>query len=269
MTMRNITPYLLLLFSFVFAGVQTIVRNQCRVSEDGKTEFLIQLPKYYSLYQGLGLEDEVSYAAFDQAMTGYEKIEKKKPILTLIDFSKPSVDERLYVIDVENKEVLYRSVVAHGRNSGANYTTSFSNKPGSHQSSLGFFLTERSYQGGNGYSLVIDGVEPGINDNAKKRAVVIHGADYANPKLARSAGRLGRSWGCPALPRSLTKPIIDKIKGGSVIYAYCKSHNEDYLKRSSVLRAYRFPSPESTELLTQSNYSSLPLSGTESPGTYR
>lgn len=195
----------------------------------------LQASEIQQLYSELNLQDKVSYQAFRQAYLGYKKIKVKKSILTLIDFSKPSTEERMYVIDLKNKKVLFKTHVAHGKNSGENYTTSFSNKKGSNQSSLGFFLTEKTYQGKNGYSLVIDGLEKNINDKAKARAVVIHGADYANPRTAKSMGRLGRSFGCPALPRDVTKPIIDTIKDGSLIYAYSEKFNKTYLKESSIL----------------------------------
>jgi hypothetical protein len=186
-------------------------------------------------YEELHLQNEVSYKAFQQAIVGYCKIKVKKPVLTLIDFSKASTEERLYVIDMEKKTVLFKSHVAHGKNSGGNYATSFSNERGSNQSSLGFFLTENTYQGKNGLSLIINGLEKGINDRAKMRAVVIHGADYANPKQAKILGRLGRSFGCPALPRGLAQPIINTIKDGSLLYIYSESHNEEYLKNSSLI----------------------------------
>jgi hypothetical protein len=189
----------------------------------------------HQLYEDLNLQDKVSFTAFQQAVAGYKKIDVNKPILTLIDFSKASTEERFFVIDMEKRELLFESHVAHGRNSGYNYTTSFSNTMGSHQSSLGFFITKNTYQGRNGLSLVLDGLEKGINDNAKPRAVVIHGADYANPNLIPSMGRLGRSFGCPALPRELTKPIIDTIKNGSLVFAYSEKFNESYLEKSSVL----------------------------------
>lgn len=222
---------LLTLLLLVFAGYHLLYgRDNDTASENNKEE--IELPLHYALYQEIGLSDRVCYKAFEQAMTGYDKIEKEKEILTLIDFSKPSTEQRFFVIDMEKKEILFESVVAHGKNSGENQTTSFSNKPGSLQSCLGFFLTGNSYQGGNGYSLIIDGLEKEINDNAKKRSVVIHGADYAHPRVCQT-GRLGRSWGCPALPHEITKPVIDAIKNGSVLYAYSESHNEDYLIRSS------------------------------------
>lgn len=225
--MNKVILITLLLF-FTIPGLKN---DSSALSSD---DAISELP-YASLYKELGMDSEISFQAFYQAMTGYEQIKKKKSLLTIIDFSKPSTDKRLYVINPETKEILYKSVVAHGRNSGDNYATSFSNKLGSCQSSLGFFLTENTYTGRNGFSLIIDGLEKGINDNAKKRAVVIHGADYLNPSLGKSCGRLGRSWGCPALPRDLNKEIIDAIKGGSVIYAFSKNHNDEYLKESSVL----------------------------------
>jgi hypothetical protein len=188
------------------------------------------------LYEALQLQQEVSFRAFFQAMEGYKHIkEVKNPVLTLIDFSKPSTEERMYVIDMQQHKLLFKSLVAHGKNSGGNYATSFSNRQRSHQSSLGFYLTEQSYQGRNGLSLILNGLEKGINDNAKARAVVIHGADYCNPKNIASAGRLGRSFGCPALPLEMTKPIIEAIKDGSLLYVYSDKFNADYLKKSKIL----------------------------------
>lgn len=173
------------------------------------------------LYVDMQLTDIVNYRAFEQAITGSKTIERpNKDILTLIDFSKPSTEERLYVLDLRHKKLLFSSVVAHGKNSGGNYATSFSNVNGSYQSSLGFYLTEHTYQGKNGYSLILNGLEKGINDRAKERAIVIHGAAYANPSIAASAGRLGRSFGCPALPEALNKPIINTIKNGTLLFIF-------------------------------------------------
>lgn len=155
----------------------------------------------------------VNFLAFRQAVAGYNLIKQKsKSILTLIDFTKSSTEKRLFVFDMEQKKMLYSSVVSHGKNSGENYATSFSNEVGSYKSSLGFYLTGNTYQGRNGYSLLLDGLEKGINDRARERAIVVHGAAYANPSVCKS-GRLGRSFGCPALPQALTKPIINTIKG--------------------------------------------------------
>lgn len=186
------------------------------------------------LYRSLQLEGMVGWKAFRQAVTGYYKIEnRRKDILTLIDFSRPSTEERLFVIDMKRRELLFSSVVSHGKNSGGNYATSFSNEYGSYKSSLGFYLTESTYQGKNGYSLILNGLEKGINDRARERAIVMHGAAYADPSVARS-GRLGRSFGCPAVPPRLSRPIIDAIKGGSVMYIYAET--PDYLAHSSVLQ---------------------------------
>ena len=189
------------------------------------------------LYGKMKLTGIVNFDAFDQAMKGYERIEdKKKDILVIIDFTKPSTEERLYVIDLEHEKLLYKTHVAHGRNSGSNYATSFSNESGSHKSSLGFFVTDHTYQGRNGYSLILHGLEKGFNDNARERAIVIHGAAYCNPGVIASAGRLGRSFGCPALPQSVNKEIIDTIKEGALMYIY--ANNAEYSERSSILNNF-------------------------------
>lgn len=192
-------------------------------------------PPYKVLYEELNLSGEICFQAFEQAMKGYDKVQPANAILTVIDFSKPSTEDRMYVIDLEKKEILIQSVVAHGKRSGENYTTSFSNKPGSSQSSLGFFLTENTYKGRNGLSLVLIGLEKGINDNVKRRGVVIHGANYANKTAAQRSGRLGRSFGCPAVPHSINKEIINVIKNGTLVYAYSEKFNEEYLKSTSIL----------------------------------
>ena len=182
------------------------------------------------LYNQIGLKDVMPYELFKRGVDGYNKIDKKKDIITFIDFSKASSDERIYVIDIQNKVLLYKTYVSHGKNSGGNYATSFSNQEGSFKSSLGFFLTTDTYQGKNGYSLKLDGLEENINDNAKKRYIVMHGAKYSNPSTIKYSGRLGRSLGCPALPQSISNEIIDVIKGGSVLFIY--ADNSDYLSKS-------------------------------------
>ena len=216
----------LLIFLFFFSfGHAPVAKEYTSISETSDDR---------RLYEELGLSGKVGFAAFEQALEGYGEIHwKQKEVLTLIDFTKPSTQERMYVIDMARRKVLFSTHVAHGRNSGDNYATSFSNRSGSYQSSLGFYLTENTYIGRNGYSLVLDGLEPGINDNAKARAVVMHGAAYADPSFAVAQGRLGRSLGCPALPEALNRKVIDAIKGGSVLFIY--ADNEDYLAQSSVL----------------------------------
>ena len=187
-----------------------------------------------NLYASMQLEGIVNYKAFRQAVEGYRKIENRhRDILTLIDFSKPSTEKRLYVFDMKGRKMLFNSLVSHGRNSGENYATSFSNEYGSYKSSLGFYLTETTYNGGNGYSLILNGLEKGINDKAKERAIVVHGASYANPSVIKGGGRLGRSLGCPALPQKISKPIIDAIKGGSVMYIYAEK--PEYFVQSEIL----------------------------------
>ena len=190
---------------------------------------------YASLYRSMQLEGVVNWKAFRQAVAGYYKIDnRKREVLTLIDFSRPSTVKRLFVFDMRERKVLFSSVVSHGKNSGDNYATSFSNECGSYKSSLGFYLTESTYQGKNGYSLILNGLEKGINDRARERAIVMHGAAYADPSVVSRGGRLGRSFGCPAVPQKLSRPIIDAIKGGSVMYIYAET--PDYLAHSSVLK---------------------------------
>ncbi|NLD24897.1 MAG: murein L,D-transpeptidase catalytic domain family protein [Bacteroidales bacterium] len=186
------------------------------------------------IYEQMNLKGLIDFNAFEAAYVGYKKLNNNKNnLLTIIDFNLPSTEKRMYVLDLSKKEVLYVTHVAHGRNSGGNYATSFSNKNGSYQSSLGFYRTAETYNGGNGYSLRLDGLEKGINDLARPRAVVIHGADYCNENFIKSTGRLGRSFGCPALPQELNKPIINTIKDGSLIFIY--ADKPEYYAMTKVL----------------------------------
>jgi hypothetical protein len=140
--------------------------------------------------------------------------------LALIDYSRPSTEPRMWVFDLREASLLYAEHVAHGRGSGENTPSAFSNREGSHQSSLGLFVTGGTYHGGNGYSLRMDGLEPGINDAARQRAIVIHGAPYVDPVAARRQGRLGRSLGCPALRPAVARELIDTLKDGQMVFAY-------------------------------------------------
>jgi len=176
---------------------------------------------------------------FELAIKGLKKLESKgklqnPTIVTIADYSQSSNKKRLYVIDLQNKKLLFNTYVAHGRNTGEEYAKSFSNKEGSLKSSLGFFITEHPIIGSHtGFSLMIDGVEKGFNDNAVKRAIIVHGADYATENYIKKYGRLGRSWGCPALPADLNKLIIETIKGGTCLFIYNPDNN--YICRSSLL----------------------------------
>jgi hypothetical protein len=140
--------------------------------------------------------------------------------LAVIDYTRPSTQPRLWVFDLDRGMLLYDEHVAHGRGSGENFATAFSNRDGSHQSSLGLFTTADTYVGGNGYSLRMDGLDPGFNDNARQRLIVMHGAAYVDPVQARRQGRLGRSWGCPALRPQVAHAVIDTLKGGQLLFAY-------------------------------------------------
>ena len=140
--------------------------------------------------------------------------------LTLIDYSRPSAERRLWVIDLERGRVRFHEFVTHGLGSGKATSTRFSNEMGSKQSSLGLFRTAETYVGRHGYSLRLDGLEEGVNDRARDRAIVIHGADYATATTARRFGRLGRSWGCPAVDPAVHRKLIDAVRGGTAVFAY-------------------------------------------------
>lgn len=176
------------------------------------------------LYKELNLEEVTGLPAFQEALKGYRLYGgEQDSLLTLIDFTKSSREKRFCVIDLKQKQVLYKSHVAHGRNSGEDYALVFSNRPGSFQSSLGFYRTGGTYYGKNGYSLLLDGLQPGINDKARDRNIVIHGAAYADPSVINNLGRLGRSLGCPALPPSVSRKVIDSIKNGTLLYIHGKA----------------------------------------------
>jgi len=167
----------------------------------------------------------LSYEAFSDAVKGYTYLQEKKllsnvNVLTIIDYSKPSSQKRLYVLNMNSGEILFNTLVAHGRNSGLEYANDFSNKEASHKTSLGFFITGNTYNGGNGYSLKLQGCEKGINNKALERAIVLHGARYADENFLQNNGYLGRSYGCPAVPEKINKKIIDAIKNGSCMFLY-------------------------------------------------
>ena len=158
---------------------------------------------------------------------------KAPPTLTVIDYSRPSVEPRLWVYDLKTGKLRFKELVAHGRNTGENMATRFSDGMNSHQSSLGLFVTSDTYVGNNGYSLRLEGLEPGVNARARERAIVMHGAPYVDATLAASQGRLGRSWGCPALREAVARDVINTIRGGGVIFSYYP--DEHWLKTSRFL----------------------------------
>lgn len=144
----------------------------------------------------------------------------RTPLLTIIDYSLPSTIRRLWVLDVPRREIVFNELVAHGEGSGDNFASRFSNRPGSRRSSLGLFRTEDVYRGEHGVSLRLAGLEPGVNDRASERAIVIHAAPYVSPSMIAARGRLGRSWGCPAVEPGVHRRLIERIKGGTPVLAY-------------------------------------------------
>ncbi|MDF2190012.1 murein L,D-transpeptidase catalytic domain family protein [Paraflavitalea sp. CAU 1676] len=191
------------------------------------------------IYDSLHLEElGLSKMVYRLAVKGMEKLSHagklKGNVISIVDFSQPSTNKRLYVIDLDNYELLYNTWVAHGMRSGKTMANVFSNKPSSNKSSLGFYITGEAYQGTNGYSLKLQGVEKGINDFAYRRAIVIHGADYVSEQFISNQGYIGRSKGCPAVPIEICQPMIDQIKDGTCLFIYHPTST--YRSRSPLLR---------------------------------
>lgn len=193
-----------------------------------------------SMYDSLKLSIKgLSQQAYIYAVHGLEylaatgKIANEK-IITIADFSLPSSRKRLFIIDLDKKKVLFNTYVAHGMNSGKEYANRFSNVPESNKSSLGFYETSGTYAGKNGYSLHLEGLEKGINDNAYRRDIVMHGAEYVNENYVQMQGYIGRSQGCPAVPEKLHKLIIDKIKNGTCLFIY--SPDKSYKVHSKIIQ---------------------------------
>jgi hypothetical protein len=168
-----------------------------------------------------GLSPQALSAALDAVSCARAHgVSGRDGLLTLIDYSLPSTAPRLWVLDLQHGRVLFHELVAHGAGSGDNNAVRFSNLEGSRETSLGLFLTGGTYEGSNGYSLRLRGLDPGINDLAEYRSIVMHGAWYVSPDQIHRYGRLGRSWGCPALPKTIAPRVIDTIKNGSFLFAW-------------------------------------------------
>jgi len=204
------------------------------------TDFQLVTSVAYTTYNILNLAEKgLSSDVFNYAIKGFKKLGNEgrlsnKNIITIVDYSQSSNVKRLYVIDLQNKKLLFHTYVAHGRNTGQEFAKSFSNSEGSLKSSLGFFVTEHPIIGSHtGYALVINGLEKGFNDNAERRSIIFHAADYVSEYFIKQNGRLGRSLGCPALPPELNKPIIETIKGGTCLFIYNK--NDNYINKSELL----------------------------------
>lgn len=217
--------FLIVSFIFLFSSASNTEPNRL----DEKLEILddqVKLENFSkNLYKSLGEENlRPNYPAFRAAIEGFFKLKTSNQLgsnlLTIIDFSLSSTKERLWVINLIEQKIIYRTLVAHGQESGNLYANKFSNIPSSHQSSLGFYITDKVYTGKHGISLRLDGVEKGINDKARERAIVMHSADYVSYDFIEKHGRLGRSFGCPAIPIEKHEKIIRLLAGRSCLYIY-------------------------------------------------
>ena len=203
--------------------------------------------------QAPGLRADVLRLALDAANSAAERgLVKRRNLLTVIDYSLPSSEQRMFVFDLATKKLLFHELVAHGKNSGGEVANFFSNEPGSEATSLGLFVTQDTYIGHNGYSLRLRGLEEGVNDMASERAIVLHGAYYVSREAVRVLGRLGRSWGCPAVRSEIAQKLIDTIRGGSAIFAYYPQ--KSWLSNSVYLRQAlaRSGSKPASKVLTSS-----------------
>ncbi len=233
-----------LLFSFAFTNTDDLHKTLITKVEAPASEISKNIKPDNSaeaIYNRF-LENNTNLPAmdvFEKAMQGYNQLEKagkvKNKLLTVVDFNLSSVKKRIWILDMETKKVLFNTYVAHGQNSGGEFATKFSNIVNSFQSSLGFYLTAETYYGKNGLSLFIDGQEEKFNSKARERYVVIHGSNYAEKSFIDRAGRLGRSQGCPAVPNTLAKELINIIKGKSVVFIY--KNDENYLENSKLLNS--------------------------------
>ncbi len=189
-----------------------------------------------NIYNKCELDGKLSYKVFSTALTGYYNLKYDKKIsgdkLIIVDFRQSSLEKRFYVIDLDTKELLYKTLVAHGKNSGKDYAFQFSNKKGSYKSSLGFYITTQTYEGCNGLSLYLKGIDREYNTNAEDRLIVVHGADYV------TKGEMGHSKGCFALSMVDAKTIIPIIKNRNCIFAYATSYESDIINEYKAIKYY-------------------------------
>ena len=227
---------LLIISSLSFSegtNLESINQNSVIITEtDNKPQKVTLDVK--SVYDSLNIKGKIDYSIFQKAYLGYVQIPNKNPgVLVIIDYTKPSNEERFYVLDLNKKKLVYSTRVAHSKNSGLEIPLEFSDDPNSYQSSLGFFLTLGEYNGAYGYSLRLKGLEENINANAESRAIVIHGGDIVDDEYIKKYGFAGRSLGCPVLPAALTKEIVNYIKHGRVLFIY--GNDEEYIEESLYL----------------------------------
>jgi len=200
------------------------------------------LNKYYfekniiNIYKSIN-DTSIDFKCFEYAIIGYQYLYKKNLVksnyIVIVDYTQPSFNERLFLIDIKNKKLILKTKVAHGKNSGNIYPYSFSNIPNSNKSSIGFFITQDEYIGKHGYSLRLKGIEEGINDNAMDRGIIIHGANYVSNDYVKKYGRIGRSNGCLAVPVEINEKLIKIIKSGTCVFIYYPE--KEYFNKSKII----------------------------------
>ncbi len=243
-----VSSVILIHFLFVFAkskSVETPVISTVEIATtDNTTDVTATVSddvanNKLAIYDNLNLASlGLSKEAFEYGIKGFEyllatgKLHNDQ-VISIVDFSKASSKKRLFVIDLKNSKVLFNTYVSHGRNSGRELAQEFSNDAESFKSSLGFYVTGGTYDGKHGFSMRLMGEEPGFNNNALSRAIVMHSAEYINESVIKTQGFIGRSLGCPALSPTIYKPVIEKIKNGTCLFLY--SPNKNYLIHSKII----------------------------------
>lgn len=221
----RIIPTLFIIFSFL-------------IIQPAKALTSFEVSTIYSKLSGFS---RPAYDVFEKGLEGFQKLKEEgkiaeNEVLTIIDFRLPSSEKRMWIIDMKDLQVIHNTYVSHGRNSGTKYAKKFSNRSGSFQSSLGFYITAETYHGKHGLSLRLDGQEKGFNNNARSRAIVLHSAQYASADFVKEYGRLGRSLGCPAIPPKNFKKVINDIKDGTAVFIYYPE--EKYLQSSKYINSF-------------------------------
>jgi hypothetical protein len=234
---------LLLSFIFLAGSYPRQSFNKTTTLHSKKMQALISYTFYSEDFYHELQDSTLNFSAFQLGLKGYFNLKSdtllhNDSLLSIIDYSLPSSRPRFYLISIPERKIVLKTFVSHGKNSGEDMALSFSNEPNSFKSSMGFFLTAETYSGKHGLSMRVDGLEPNINSNARKRDIVIHGADYACDASIKELGFLGRSQGCPALPKDQHENIIEKIKECSCLFIYGSDKN--YLNNSSVLKTNQY-----------------------------
>lgn len=243
--------YLFLVLIFILSTFLYFSNAQTGLSKERQLALKKAELNIKELYNELNAAQyNLSFTAFRYAYIGYQTMKKQhrlnnKELFSIIDFTKDCNSKRFYTIDLEKMKIVYYTYVAHGKKSGERMATSFSDAVESNKSSIGFYITGNTYNGGNGYSLILNGDEKGYNSNLAKRSVVVHAADYANEDYIARNGRMGRSLGCPALPENIYKQVIETIKEKTMIFAYY--NDAKYLKTSKYLNVLKLIEDEPVE----------------------